>query len=84
MPCSCGFGSDRLAHARCAYKNTLLAYSGQVNFGLATFAAYQYNCTASCYGDCDYACTNAELNTTGFCGGCGPRSGNATTRAGAR
>jgi hypothetical protein len=80
---SCGYGSDRRAHARCAYRNTILAYQGQVNFGLATFAAYQDSCAAACYTNCQYYCTNAELNINGTCAGCGPRPGNATTRAGA-
>ena len=35
---SCGYGSDRIAHARCAIKNTSLAFGGEVNLGLATFA----------------------------------------------
>ncbi|MBK8253475.1 MAG: hypothetical protein IPK82_12510 [Polyangiaceae bacterium] len=80
---TCGFGSNRLAHARCAYRNTVLAYSGQVNFGLATFASYQDSCSATCYNNCAYYCTVAEINTTGFCAGCGPRTGGPETRAGA-
>src|SRR5689334_14257221 len=35
---SCSFGSTRIAHARCAMRNTVLAFGGQVNFGLSTFA----------------------------------------------
>ena len=34
---SCGYPNDRIGHARCAVKNTVQAFSGQVNFGLATY-----------------------------------------------
>ncbi|MEZ4315338.1 MAG: hypothetical protein R3F14_45560, partial [Polyangiaceae bacterium] len=87
-----GFGSTRLGHARCAYKNTILAYSGQVNFGLATFDVIQDTCTNSCtcltsdpycFVECDYFCYQSEINTRGFCAGCGPKPGNATTASGA-
>ena len=89
---SCGFGDTRLGHARCAYRNTVLAYSGQVNFGLATFDIIQDACSNSCvcltsdpycFVECDYYCYQSELDTRGFCAGCGPRPGDATTASGA-
>ena len=88
---SCGFGTNRAAHARCAVRNTILAYSGQVNMGLSTFAVVQDNCdggtcgcdAGGCFTNCDYFCFQQEINTTGGCNGCGPRPGNASTRAGA-
>jgi MYXO-CTERM domain-containing protein len=84
IPTSCGFGTDRIAHSRCAMRNTILAYSGEVNFGLATFAAAQSGCSAACYANCQYFCYQAEINTAGTCAGCGPEiNGNPVTRAGA-
>jgi hypothetical protein len=80
---SCGFPSDRLGHARCAIRNLIQSFGGQANFGLATFAVYQNACTGACFAGCTFNCTNAELNTTGACAGCGPMTGGATTRAGA-
>ena len=76
---SCGFGSDRVAHARCAVRNTVLAFGGEVNFGLSTFAVLQDLCGAACYGTCQYYCFQQEINTRGFCSGCGPRPGSAAT-----
>jgi hypothetical protein len=72
---TCGFGSDRRAHLRCALRNMFLAYSGQVNFGLATFPRIQSSCGASCYGTCQY--TDYPNNVTNP--GCGP--GPARTAA---
>jgi hypothetical protein len=93
---SCGYGSTRVSHSRCAYRNTVLAYSGQVNFGLATFDILQQGCAAACscppsaampppacYAACNYFCYQSEVNTRGFCAGCGPKPGNATTASGA-
>ncbi len=81
---SCGYApNDRNAHSRCAMKNTVQAFSGEVNFGLATFAVIQNSCSGACYNNCQYFCFQAEVNTTGLCAGCGPRPGNAATRAGA-
>lgn len=42
---SCGYPNNRLGHGRCAIKNTLLAYAGQVNFGLATYARQFTGCS---------------------------------------
>ncbi len=49
---SCGFGApgtDRITHARCALRNTVQAFSGQVHMGLATFNTYLAGCNATCY-----------------------------------
>ena len=71
---SCGYApNDRNAHSRCAMKNTVNAFGGEVNFGLSTFAVIQSGCGAACYGTCTYQCFQAEINTTGQCLGCGPR-----------
>ena len=98
---SCGNNPSRMNDAKCALRQTVQAFSGQANFGLATFATYLAGCGANagaCNSDCDpfnggncqaddYQCATycfqEEINTTGNCGGCGPRSGNAATRAGA-
>jgi MYXO-CTERM domain-containing protein len=80
---SCGYGNDRIAHARCAIKNMAQGFGGEVNLGLATFAVIQFNCGAACYGTCQQTCFNEEVTTTNQCNGCGPRPGNAATRAGA-
>ncbi len=91
---SCGAGNTRLGHARCAYRNTVLAYGGQVNFGLATFDVIQDTCTNACsclasdpfcFVQCGYFCYQSEINTRGFCAGCGPIGvpGNPATASGA-
>ncbi len=49
---SCGFGppgTDRITHARCALRNTIQAFSGQVHMGLATFNTYLTGCNPTCY-----------------------------------
>jgi hypothetical protein len=86
---SCGYGSNKLAHGRCAIQNTVKAYSGQVNMGVASFAHTMYNCSGStctcnnnsnnCFSNCSFR--NFTGNVT--YDGCGPRPGDATTRAGA-
>ena len=68
---SCGYGTDRRAHLRCAIKNTVQAFAGEVNFGLATFPRKQTNCGAGCYGGCTYS--NYPNNQTNS--GCGPGTG---------
>jgi MYXO-CTERM domain-containing protein len=84
---SCGFPTnDRIAHARCAVKNAVTAYAGEVNFGLATFA-WRENCTDATCGvnDCYSGCT-AQL-PPGDNNNCGPfvteTSLGATVHAGA-
>ena len=91
---SCGYPSTRMGHAKCAVKNTVLAFGGQVNFGLAQYASIMTGCGANCYGNtsgspnpaCLVNCYNAEVNTTGICGTCGPMDNvaNPATRRGAR
>ncbi len=82
---SCGYApNDRIAHGRCAVKKTAQAFSGEVNFGLSTFAVDQQTCSGACFANCGYFCFQQEINTTGQCAGCGPETnGNPTTRAGA-
>ena len=41
LPASCGYGSRRTDHARCAVYNTVQAFSGLAEFGLAQFAKVQ-------------------------------------------
>ena len=73
---SCGFGSDRRAHLRCALRNMFFAYSGQVNFGLGTFPRAQTGCSATCYNNCSYSNYPGNNGSNG----CGP--GSAATRRG--
>jgi hypothetical protein len=47
---SCGYQHNRIGDARCAVKNTLQAFSGEVNFGLATYA-WKLQCPAGA-GSC--------------------------------
>lgn len=79
----CGYPADRLGHLRCALNSVFNQRASQANFGLTSYAMLQQNCAASCYTNCAYSCFQAEILTTGLCQGCGPRPGNATTRAGA-
>ncbi|WP_044252662.1 hypothetical protein, partial [Chondromyces apiculatus] len=89
---SCGFGTNRLAHGRCAVRNTVLAFSGQVNLGLATFAVSIGNCSTSsacnctgsgCFTNCLYDCFDGEYNSRPSCTGCGSIGSNPTTASGA-
>ncbi|MFT3775469.1 MAG: MopE-related protein [Minicystis sp.] len=92
-PSCTGYPSTRMGHAKCSVKNTVLAFGGEVNFGLAQYAGYMNNCGANCYGNasgtpnpaCGVNCFQAEINTTGTCGACGPMDNvaNAATRHGA-
>ncbi len=86
---SCSYPNDRLGHGRCALKNMFQAYVGQANFGLASYARALSGCGGACFNSCGYSNlpSNAMPNpanvdcATGA--GCGPRPGDATTRAGA-
>jgi MYXO-CTERM domain-containing protein len=49
---SCGYQSNRLGHARCAVKNTVLAYSGAVNFGLSSYTWKETACSNATCGTC--------------------------------
>ena len=100
---SCGYVPTRYNDAKCALQQTVLAFSGQVNFGLSTFAVTLNNCPNNCGSQCSTCSTSPpppqcceldaygcavncfaeEFNTTNQCAGCGPRPGNAATRAGA-
>jgi hypothetical protein len=96
VPNSCGLVPTRYNDLKCAIDRTTKAFAGQVSFGLATFATTFGSCPASCSATCppaddcfseSYGCTVScfqdEVSTTGSCQGCGPRSGDATTRSGA-
>ena len=41
---SCGLVPNRMNDAKCALRQTIQAFSGQVHFGLATFAMTSKNC----------------------------------------
>ena len=86
---SCGYANDRLGHGRCAVKNTFLAFGGEANFGLSSFARVMSNCSAAV---CNNACItgagagtfqsftgNAAATVNPNCGnpwpGCGPEPG---------
>lgn len=63
---SCGYPNNRLGHARCAVRNTINAYSGEVNFGLATYAWRETGCSgAACYTGCSAQYTAADDNACG-------------------
>jgi hypothetical protein len=95
---SCGYSpNNRNSHSRCALRNTVNAFAGQVNFGLSTFAVAQESCEACtcdstgidahCYDTCSYFCSDDEVNSRGGgteCYGCGPIFGGAETAAGAQ
>jgi hypothetical protein len=83
---SCGYGTNRLAHGRCALKQTLQAFSGLVNFGLASYARRMVNCAAGCFTSCQYQNFAGDAAGDNCSGGCGPEpsaNGNSSTRAGA-
>lgn len=60
---SCGLLPTRLNDAKCALRQTVSAFSGQVNFGLATFATYLTGCAAgACPAQCPAGSTNCNTN----------------------
>jgi hypothetical protein len=83
---SCGYPNTRTGHGSCAVKNAVMAYAGQANFGLASYARKMSGCpSASCYAGCVFS--NLP-NNVGVCasGGCGaePLSlADSSARAGA-
>ena len=98
VPNSCSLIPTRYNDLKCALQKTITAYAGQANFGLMTFSVvidscqtectYQCNysgypntCTSESYG-CTISCTDAESSVNGTCTGCGPMTGDASTRAG--
>ncbi len=83
-----------MGHAKCAIKNMVQAYSGEVKFGISQFASFMTGCGASCYGNnsntplpgCDINCYNAEIVQFGGCAACGPMDNvlNPATARGGR
>jgi len=61
---SCGYPNNRNGHLRCAIKNTVEAFSGQVNFGLSTYA---WKLDGSCGATCA-DCTGSQSQTACFPG----------------
>jgi hypothetical protein len=57
---SCGFQHNRIGDARCAVKNLIGAYGGEVNFGLATYA-WRESCPAG-----SYTCSTCDQTTGCF------------------
>ncbi|HZF47847.1 MAG TPA: MopE-related protein [Polyangiaceae bacterium] len=88
---SCGYPNDRLGHGRCAIKNTIQAFAGQVNFGLASYAKLMTSCPAGAcpmsWGTCTFANVPGESVGLQCQGGCGPEPSpdpaDSSTRAGA-
>ena len=66
---SCGYGTKRTHHARCAVRNTINAFAGQVNFGLAGYAVKMNGCGANCSDNCLH---NNLLKPPGDNNSCGP------------
>ncbi|MBL9023271.1 MAG: hypothetical protein JNL21_13815 [Myxococcales bacterium] len=74
---SCGMVPNRINDAKCALRQTVQAFSGEVNFGLATYAYTLTNCTAgACVSDCgtpnggncngdNYQCSNGTYPDSG-------------------
>jgi Putative metal-binding motif len=87
---SCGMVPSRVNDAKCALRQAVMAYSGQVNFGLATFAAFLTGCSAgTCVSDCGnptggscgsdyYSCTYNVPAGGSYCG----NNPNCSTGAG--
>ena len=87
---SCNMEPTRLNDAKCALRQTVQAFAGEVNFGMATFPTTLSNCPG---GACADSCTTADgscnppnaLNTEGEFYGCtatalpNARSGGCTT-----
>ena len=84
-PACPGYASNRSGHERCALQNTLEAFGGQVNFGLAGYPLSQTACAAGltcnantpfgCFSDCSYAAAPGDPNPTAPNYGCGPIPG---------
>jgi hypothetical protein len=68
-----GYSDYREGHARCAVRNTIEAFGGLVEFGLAQFTGFLQNCSSTCYGAC---------STRYFSGSCGPTTGDGVAPAG--
>ncbi len=59
---SCGLEPTRLNDAKCAMTKTIEAFSGEVNFGLMTYATKLQGCSAGAVPD---SCTNANGSCPG-------------------
>ncbi|NUO48422.1 MAG: hypothetical protein HOV80_06155 [Polyangiaceae bacterium] len=79
---SCGMVPNRINDAKCALRQTVEAFSGEVNFGLATYATLLSNCSAACNSECGapnggncsqdaYGCTVSAFSGSSNDGGCG-------------
>ncbi|MCA9594830.1 MAG: hypothetical protein KC776_16030 [Myxococcales bacterium] len=69
---SCGYPNNRIGHGRCALKNTVQAFAGEVNFGLATFA-WRNECTGAANpNDCPSSGTCSAVYAPGTNNFCGP------------
>jgi hypothetical protein len=55
---SCGYQHNRIGDARCAVRQTIQAFSGEVNFGLATYA-WKEDCTGVAAGTACPTCSSA-------------------------
>jgi len=91
---SCGYNtsgaagnSNRIDHARCAVRNAVLAYAGEVNFGLAGYAWRLTGCPAGACGTNFNGCTAQYAATdNNFCGPLAPETsitGNPNVHRGA-
>ncbi len=85
---SCGWRPTRYNDAKCALLQTVLAFAGEVNFGLATYATNLDNCpNGACQPDCTGNTCNNERwgcdrsNLPGAGNTCGP--GSNASREGA-
>jgi hypothetical protein len=80
--CGAAYGATRVGHGRCAIKNTIDAYAGQANFGLATYATQLSGCgpgactqpppPASTWQTCTVSLLPGDAPGTNCNGGCGP------------
>jgi hypothetical protein len=75
------YPANRNGHERCALQQTVQAFGGQVNLGLAGMALTQTNCSASCFTNCTYQAYPGDPVQTSPNYGCGP--GSQATRRGA-
>jgi len=81
---SCGYGSQRRDHGRCAIHNIVTAYGGLVNFGLAHFATYLRQCSAAnCYTGCDSQQFTTDDGPNWGCGEENNPNADSSTRRGA-
>jgi hypothetical protein len=71
---SCGLEPTRLNDAKCALRQTVQAFSGQVNFGMATFGVRLSGCDNGTVPD---SCASGP-NVGGYNGDCNPPNALAT------